>query len=131
MISVRSLLVTENPFLGGPLQEIADQARDEAKADYQRRLLAAKKSIELLDIGVGDRVRVDWEVDLAYGGVARYHIGVITQLDDWIKIAPSNKTPGRFYSSIAGLKTISRVDEAALEQDNPFMQPAPTNPFMA
>lgn len=52
------------------------------------KLKEARKILEAAGAGVGDRVKVHWATS-NYGGVRHEsdHEGVITEMDDWIKIA--------------------------------------------
>lgn len=68
------------------------------------KLKAARKLLQDAGLGVGDLVTVKWQTNSPSGGeYTASHTGVISSLDDWIKIEESSKSPGYLYLPLTGL----------------------------
>lgn len=72
------------------------------------KVKASRKILEDAGVGVGDRVKVHFATS-SYGGVRHEsdHEGVITEMDDWIKIA-GRSTLHLPITSIEAAERISR-----------------------
>ena len=87
------------------------------------KLKAAQKIFADAGVGVGDYVKISWNYDRAYGTGTAWHEGVITQLDDWIRVEESPRAPGYLYMPITCVATIEgiEVQPAAPKKANPFL----------
>lgn len=106
------------------------------------KVKAARKLFEEKGLGVGDYVRISWSYDKAYGTGTAHHEGVISELDDWVRVEESPRAPGYLHLPITAVIAIEGIE---VEKTHPSLRrvhadeiepepadaPAPTNPFIA
>ncbi len=79
------------------------------KLAMARKMLAGYK--------VGDRVKVSWKVDPAYGGGERSHTGIIERLDDMLYLQGTDHAPGHLRIHIVGLTHVTNKIEKVERPD--------------
>jgi hypothetical protein len=73
----------------------------------KRRVVSGKRRSDTSMLRTGQRVKVTWKIDPAYGGGNGEFTGIIRSIDDRIKIVNSNGVI--FYTSLSTLTSIERV----------------------
>jgi len=69
---------------------------------------------------------VSWCYSKAYGSGTSYHEGVLTELDDWIRVSDSPRSPGYLQLPITAVVTVEGI---TVEKKPADTQPKP-NPFV-
>lgn len=75
----------------------------------------AKKMFTDLGIEVGDYIRVSWNYDTAYGDGTAYHEGRLSELDDWIKVEDSPRSPGYLRLPLTAVATVEAIEVEKIE----------------
>lgn len=65
---------------------------------------------------VGDIVEVKWTVDDRHGGGQLVKVGLVKEIDDWLRIGGTNKQPGELHLPVSYFDEINLIPK-----DNPFM----------
>lgn len=73
-------------------------------------LKAARKRLTDAGVEIGDLVSVRWFTTSA-GGVRNEidHTGVVSEIDDWMRIEGSDKTPGYLHLPLTGLMAVEVI----------------------
>ena len=78
-----------------------------AKKQTGYTLTTMRTGPDVTGVSVGDRVRITWAVDRAFGTGDGEFVGVVTALDDWIT---ANNSGVQFHYPLSSLGGVERVE---------------------